>query len=106
MSEHPTTSLDPIIHQPTRLGILTVLAEATSADFNYLQNTLALTAGNLSRHLAVLEESGLVAIRKTFEDRRPRTWISITKLGRDRLRREMESLRQLIDFAGQRSKQP
>lgn len=106
MSEHPTTNLDPLIHQPTRLGILTVLAEATSADFNYLQNTLALTSGNLSRHLAVLEEGGLVGIRKTFEDRKPRTWISITREGRDRLSREMESLRQLINFAGQESKKP
>lgn len=100
MSDHPTSDLDTTIHQPTRLGILTVLSEAVSADFNYLQTTLGLTSGNLSRHLAVLEEAGLVAVRKTFEGRKPRTWLTLTKQGRKRLDEELTALRHLLDLVG------
>ena len=54
MADHPTNGLDEIVHQRHRLGILTIAAEAKRAEFGYLRETLALIAGNLSRHLSVL----------------------------------------------------
>ena len=47
---HPSRSLDEVIHQKNRLGILAVLAEADFVDFGYLKEVLDLTDGNLSRH--------------------------------------------------------
>lgn len=93
---HPTSGLDETIHQRVRLGILAVLVESRRADFGYLREALALTDGNLSRHLRVLEDAGLVRIDKTFEGRRPRTWVSATKKGRAAFAAEIQALRRLI----------
>lgn len=103
---HPTNALDDLVHQRVRLGVLAVLAEARRADFSHLRETLALTDGNLSRHLQVLESAGHVRIEKTFEGRRPRTWISATKKGRAAFATELEALRALIDRANDGSRTP
>jgi DNA-binding MarR family transcriptional regulator len=93
---HPSQRLDDVVHQRVRLGVLAVLAEADQADFGYLKESLGLTDGNLSRHLQVLEEAGFVHIEKTYEGRRPRTWISATKAGRAAFAAELGALRELI----------
>jgi DNA-binding MarR family transcriptional regulator len=93
---HPTNGLDETVHQRHRLGILTITAEAESADFGYLRDALGLTPGNLSRHLTVLEEAGLVKVDKGYEGRRPRTWVSITGDGRAALAAELAALTELL----------
>jgi DNA-binding MarR family transcriptional regulator len=57
---------------------------------------LKLTGGNLSRHLAVLEEAGLIDATKGYEGRRPRTWIAITPAGRSALAAELRTLEALL----------
>jgi len=96
--EHPACRLDDVVHQRVRLGILAVLGQADQADFTYLRRSLALTDGNLSRHLGVLEQSGYVEITKTFEGRKPRTWVRATREGRAALAAEVAALRELIGF--------
>lgn len=93
---HPIDSLDDTVHQRVRLGILAVLAEADSADFSYLRHTLGVTDGNLSRHLSVLEEAGHVQITRTFEGKRPRSWVRATRQGRRALATEVDALRLLL----------
>lgn len=93
---HPTNGLDETVHQRHRLGILTIAAEAESADFGYLRQALGLTAGNLSRHLTVLEDAGMVQVSKGYEGRRPRTWVKITAEGRAALNAEIAALTALI----------
>ena len=93
---HPASRLDDTVHQRVRLGILAVLKEADRADFTFLRNALELSDGNLSRHLTVLEQAGHVEIRKTFEGRKPRTWVRATRKGRDALDAEIAALRDLI----------
>lgn len=93
---HPIQGLDDVVHQRTRLGILAVLAEGTRAQFGFLQESLGLTDGNLSRHLQTLEAAGYVRIEKGYEGRRPRTWIRITKSGRRALTDEIDLLKQLV----------
>jgi DNA-binding MarR family transcriptional regulator len=100
---HPTRELDDLIHQRVRLGILAVLQEVERADFATLADLLGLTAGNLSRNLTVLEEHGLVTIEKTFEGRRPRTWVQATRTGRAALDQEVKALRSLLDRLEARS---
>jgi DNA-binding MarR family transcriptional regulator len=95
--QHPTLALDDLIHQRTRLGILTVLAEAGRCDFAYLRTTLALTDGNLSRHLQTLADAGLLMVDKVFEKRRPRTWVEITDAGRAALDLQLQAMRELLD---------
>ncbi|RKT67634.1 winged helix DNA-binding protein [Saccharothrix variisporea] len=93
---HPTSGLDDVVHQRHRLGILTIAAEAKRVEFSYLRSTLDLTAGNLSRHISVLEEAGLVEVDKGYDGRRPKTWVSITGPGRTALADEMAALRALL----------
>jgi DNA-binding MarR family transcriptional regulator len=100
---HPTRRLDPTIHQPTRLGILTAATEAKSIDFVSLRDLLDVTDGNLSRHLTTLESAGYIAIEKTFEGRKPRTWISATPAGRKALAAEIAALREIVGDADRRT---
>jgi len=97
---HPTANFDDAVHQPTRLAILVVLHEAGRADFGYLKRTLGLTDGNLGRHLATLEDNGLVELSKGFEGRRPRTWAKLTAPGRRALEGELKAMRSLLDRLG------
>jgi DNA-binding MarR family transcriptional regulator len=96
---HPTKRLDPTIHQPTRLGVLTAACETKRIDFVSLRELLDVTDGNLSRHLTTLESAGYVTIEKTFEGRRPRTWIAATPAGRKALAGEIAALREIVGDA-------
>jgi DNA-binding MarR family transcriptional regulator len=75
-------SLDRVIHEPARLMIVTVLYAVSEADFIYLQNECGLTQGNLSSHLARLEEERYVLVQKTFKGKYPLTICSLTGKGR------------------------
>ncbi len=85
-------TLDRLIHEPARLMIVTVLYAVPEADFIYLQRECGLTQGNLSSHLAKLEEAGYVLITKTFKGKYPQTWISITPMGRTSFQRHWDRL--------------
>jgi DNA-binding MarR family transcriptional regulator len=97
---HPSSALDDTIHQRVRLGILAVLSESRRADFTYLQEVLEVTPGNLSQHLAILEEAGHIQIAKGFEDKRSRTWVTVTRKGRSALASEVATMRALLDGIG------
>ena len=96
IENHPTTGLDEVVHQRARLGVLAMLAEADKVEFGFIQQTLELTAGNLSRHLSTLEKADLVRLEKGYDGRRPRTWVRITAEGRAALKQEVAALRELV----------
>lgn len=91
--------LDPVIHQPTRLRLMMALSGVEQADFVFLQNSLGLTQGNLSTHMARVEAAGYVAVTKSFENRMPRTRYRLTDLGRQRLREYWSALDAIRDLA-------
>jgi len=93
---HPVTGLDDVVHQRVRLGILTIAHEARRVEFGYLRTQLELTAGNLSKHLGVLEDAELIAVEKGYEGRRGRTWITLTPAGNTALAEEITRLKLLI----------
>ncbi|MFJ9057535.1 MULTISPECIES: transcriptional regulator [unclassified Streptomyces] len=93
---HPTQSLDDTVHQRVRLGVLTIAREADRVEFGFLKKQLAVTDGNLSRHLRVLEESGLITVEKGYAGRRPRTWVALTRDGARALDAELRALRALV----------
>ena len=74
--------LDRVIHEPARLAIMLILAGAGEADFLYLQREGGFTQGNLSGHLAKLEEAGYVEIEKKFKGKMPLTVCSLTGKGK------------------------
>lgn len=75
-------TLDPIVHAPVRLAVLTVLLSVKSADFTYLKEMTETTDGNLGTHLQKLEDAGYVNVSKSFVSKKPKTTLSITKSGR------------------------
>ncbi|HEX5050993.1 MAG TPA: transcriptional regulator [Planctomycetota bacterium] len=77
--------LDRVLHEKARLGILTSLAARVDGLlFTDLKGLCNLTDGNLSRHLTVLQEAGIVEIHKGYRGRRPQTLCRLTESGRKR----------------------
>ena len=77
--------LNRVIHEKARLSIITSLATHPGGlIFNDLKDLCALTDGNLSRHLQILSEAGLIQIWKGFKDNRPQTLCRLTEEGRKR----------------------
>ncbi len=84
--------LDRVIHEPARLSILTALGACKSADFLSLRRLTGLTDGNLSSHLSKLERAGLVRVDKHFVDKKPKTQVEITPVGRQGIERHWKQL--------------
>lgn len=82
MSRFDHTELDDVIHGRLRLGIMAYLSTVSPAPFNELKAKVNATDGNLSTHLAKLEEAGYVRLEKKFVDKKPRTNIHLTAKGR------------------------
>jgi DNA-binding MarR family transcriptional regulator len=91
--------LDPVIHQPARLQIMAALAalrEGDSVEFTFLRELLGLTDGNLGAHLRRLEEEGYLTVEKTFVDRKPRTFVSLSVQGRTAFKRHVSALQAIL----------
>jgi DNA-binding MarR family transcriptional regulator len=74
--------LDPLIHEPSRLQILSCLFLNESREYPALQRVTGLSWGNLSAHLTKLEKAGLVQIDKYFRGKRPASTVILTDRGR------------------------
>ena len=81
-SERPNEWIDATIHAPARLQIVMQLFVVDGADATFLLNRTGLTWGNLSTHISKLENAGYVTVEKTFQGKKPRTMIRLTKKGR------------------------
>jgi len=97
-SETPLEALDhidPLIHAPARLKIMTQLYVVEALDATFLMNRTGLTWGNLATHLRKLEEGGYVEVEKEFRGRRPCTLLALTDAGRvafERYRATMQAV--------------
>jgi DNA-binding MarR family transcriptional regulator len=89
-------SLDPVIHERVRLGIISALAVNESLTFNDLKKLLEITDGNLSVHARKLEDAGYVRCTKSFVGRQPRTEFKLTSTGRRALESYLEQMESVI----------
>ncbi len=77
--------LDRVLHEKARLGIVTSLAaKSEGLLFTDLKSLCKLTDGNLSRHLTVLQDAGIVDIHKGYRGKRPQTLCRLSDSGRKR----------------------
>lgn len=91
--------LNETIHQPVRLRImaaLVALEAGNEVEFTYLRDLLKVTDGNLGAHLRKLEEAGYIAVNKTFVDRKPRTFLTVTDSGRAVFREHVAALESIL----------
>lgn len=91
-----TAGFDELIHAPTRLEIVSLLAAAQWADFKYIRDELGLSDSALSKQLSTLELAGYVEIRKSFVGKRPRTSASLSRAGRQAFEQHVAALQQII----------
>jgi DNA-binding HxlR family transcriptional regulator len=89
-------SLDPIIHERVRLGIISALAVNEVLSFNDLKKLLEITDGNLSVHARKLEDAGYVRCTKSFVGRQPRTEFKLTSPGRRALENYLQQMESVI----------
>ena len=88
--------LDRLVHERTRLAIMSTLAVVESVSFSQLKRLLGATDGNLSVHARKLEDAGYVAASKYFESRVPRTTYRLTAAGRAALKSYLGYMESLI----------
>ena len=92
-------TLDKIIHERIRLGIVSALAVNERLTFNELKQLLQTTDGNVSVHARKLEDAGYVSCHKSFDGRVPRTEYKLTASGKRALERYLSHMETLIQAA-------
>jgi DNA-binding MarR family transcriptional regulator len=90
-------AIDPQIHPPARLQLMTMLTAVTEAEFVTLREALGVSDSVLSKHVSALAAEGYVKSRKGVLDSRRTTWIGLTSRGRKALQRHVAALQALID---------
>jgi DNA-binding transcriptional ArsR family regulator len=97
-----SAQLDAVIHERTRLGVVSALAANERLSFVELKSLLGATDGNISAHARKLEDAGYITAHKRFEGRVPRTEYELTSAGREALERYLEHMEALIRVARSR----
>jgi DNA-binding MarR family transcriptional regulator len=95
-------NLDRVIHERTRLGILSALAVNPSLAFSELRNFLRVTDGNLSVHARKLEDAGYISCTKSFDGRVPKTEYRLMPSGRRALEKYLDHMEALIRVTRER----
>jgi len=98
MSAEPR--FDELIHAPTRLSIVALLAASQWADFTFVRDSLGMSDSALSKQIATLEEAGYVTVRKTGAGRTRRTHLQLSLRGRRAFDGHAAALQQIIADAG------
>jgi len=93
---------DELIHAPTRLSIVSLLAATEWAEFKFVRDSVGLSDSALSKQLTTLEETGYVEIRKSFVGKRPRTSVRLTRRGHQAFAAHVAALQEIVARAGLR----
>lgn len=88
--------LNNLIHERVRLAVMSALAARGKLTFSELKEILEVTDGNLSVHAAVLEQNGLIRVKKDFLAKKPRTTFAITEKGRREFRKYVAELEKIL----------
>jgi len=96
--EHPRHQLLDALTHPVRFSLVAALNATESVEFGVVHDQLQITDSVLSRQAAQLEELGIVAIRKGYIGKRPRTWLSLTPDGRAQWARHLAALQAIADM--------
>ncbi|MEW2445760.1 winged helix-turn-helix domain-containing protein [Micromonospora marina] len=91
---------DELIHPPTRLSLVSLLAATEWAEFRYLREQLGLSDSALSKQLSVLEQAGYAEVRKSFVGKRPRTSVRLSRAGRHAFSGHVAALQQIVARSG------
>ena len=93
---------DELIHPPTRLAIVSLLAASQWAEFKFIRDSIGLSDSALSKQLITLEQAGYVEIHKGFVGKRPRTSARLTPAGRTAFEQHVAALQDMVARSGLR----
>lgn len=88
--------LDPVLHAPLRLAVMSLLISLEEAEFTFLKEKTSATSGNLSVQLDKLKQAGYISIKKSFKNNYPLTTCKITEKGITAFEKYVTSLNQYL----------
>ncbi|MEV4496546.1 transcriptional regulator [Micromonospora arborensis] len=91
--------LDPLLLDPTRLAIVSLLAAAEWAEFGFVRDSVQLSDSALSKQATTLSKNEYVEVRKGYVGKRPRTWLNLTDAGRSNLAEHISALQAIAEKA-------
>jgi DNA-binding transcriptional ArsR family regulator len=89
--------LDPVLHAPLRLAVMSLLISLEEAEFTFLKEKTNATSGNLSVQLEKLKKANYISIKKSFKGNYPLTTCKITDKGITAFERYVSSLNQYLN---------
>ena len=92
--------LDKLLEHRLRLTLCVLLTRYESLSFSTLKEMTRETDGNLGANLRRLEDVGYIKVRKTHVARKPVSWYSLSRSGRQALKSHLNALSDLIGDAG------
>jgi DNA-binding MarR family transcriptional regulator len=92
---------DPVLLDPTRLSIVSLLASMEWAEFGWVCESAGLSASALSKQVTTLSAQGYVEAEKGYVGKRPRTWLNLTPAGRTALEHHVAALQQIVENSRQ-----
>lgn len=100
--ENLYSGLKKIFHEPSRLAIMSALCRSIEPlTFSQLKEDCELTDGNLSSHLKMLEDAGIVELKKSVMNSKPRTEIVVTEEGRESFIEYLKALEEVLKNAAE-----
>lgn len=90
---HARHQLDEVIHSPVRLSIVAALNTVEEADFATVRDEIEVSDSVLSKQISVLENAGYVKVKKGYVGKRPRTWLQLSRAGREAFDKHLAALR-------------
>ena len=91
--------LDKVIHEKSRMAIMSMLAASPDMSFTELRDALNMTDGNLTTHIRTLQKAGYVAVAKSFQNNRPLTTCSLTEDGKTAFTGYVSLLEEIVKAA-------
>lgn len=92
-TQHARFDLDEVIHAPVRFSIVAALAKVDEAEFAAVRDAVQVSDSVLSKQVTILEGAGYVGVKKGYVGKRPRTWLSLTRVGRAAFESHLAALR-------------
>jgi DNA-binding MarR family transcriptional regulator len=97
---HPRHDLDELLGHPVRFSVMALLSAAEKAEFGFVRDSVEVSDSVMSKQMSMLEDAGYVKVKKGFVGNRPRTWLSLTKNGRQAFQRHLDALREIASGNG------
>ncbi len=92
------SKLNKLLEHRSRLGVCVLLAEIDAMSFTAIKNLLKETDGNMGAQLRKLEIVKYISVSKRFENRKPKSWYSITKKGKRALKVHLNALKMIVEM--------